>query len=112
MYDEIGPTIICYWTSIDFPGGHFGSGNSSKQRLFSAKYTTDLEVGYQVFKNLLAAVGGRNIFDAFPDKIANTKAAPIYSTTGGESDGEFYPRTGGPFGFNGAFWYVRLSATF
>jgi len=58
------------------------------------------------------AVGGRNIFNEYPDKIANTKASPIYSTTGGESDGELYPRTGGPFGFNGAFWYVRVSANF
>jgi iron complex outermembrane receptor protein len=92
--------------------GTYRDQNDYPGQLFSAKYTTDLEVGYQVFKNLLAAVGGRNIFNAFPDKIANTKATPIYSTTGGESDGEFYPRTGGPFGFNGAFWYVRMSATF
>jgi iron complex outermembrane receptor protein len=65
-----------------------------------------------VLKNLTAAIGGRNIFNAFPDKIANTAKSPIYPTTGGEADGELYPRTGGPFGFNGAFWYVRLSAQF
>ncbi|HEX3395400.1 MAG TPA: TonB-dependent receptor [Steroidobacteraceae bacterium] len=92
--------------------GTFRDQNDYPGQLFSATYTTDLEVGYQVFKNLLAAVGGRNIFNEFPDKIANTKASPIYSTTGGESDGELYPRTGGPFGFNGAFWYARLSVTF
>jgi iron complex outermembrane receptor protein len=71
-----------------------------------------LEIGYQVLKNLTAAIGGRNIFNAFPDKIANTAGTKIYPSTGGEADGELYPRTGGPFGFNGAFWYVRLSATF
>ncbi|HEY0747802.1 MAG TPA: TonB-dependent receptor [Steroidobacteraceae bacterium] len=92
--------------------GTFRDQNDYPGQLFSAKYTTDLEVGYQVLKNLLVAVGGRNINNQFPDKIANTKASPIYSTTGGESDGEFYPRTGGPFGFNGAFWYVRMSASF
>jgi iron complex outermembrane receptor protein len=92
--------------------GTYRDENDYPGQLFSAKYTTDLELGYQVFKNLLAAVGGRNIFNAFPDKIANTAKTPIYPTTGGESDGEFYPRTGGPFGFNGAFWYVRMSATF
>jgi iron complex outermembrane receptor protein len=92
--------------------GTYRDENDYPGQLFSAKYTTDLEVGYQVFKNLLAAIGGRNIFNAFPDKIANTAKTPIYPSTGGESDGEFYPRTGGPFGFNGAFWYVRVSATF
>jgi iron complex outermembrane recepter protein len=92
--------------------GTFRDQNDYPGQLFSATYTTDLELGYQVLKNLTAAIGGRNITNEFPDKIANTKASPIYSTTGGESDGELYPRTGGPFGFNGAFWYVRLSATF
>jgi iron complex outermembrane receptor protein len=92
--------------------GTFRDENDYPGQLFSAKYTTDLELGYQVLKNITAAIGGRNIFNAFPDKIANSKSSPIYPETGGESDGELYPRTGGPFGFNGAFWYVRLSATF
>lgn len=92
--------------------GTFRDQNDYPGQLFSAKSTTDLDLSYQVFKNLTAAIGGRNIFNAFPDVIANTAASPIYPSTGGESDGERYPRTGGPFGFNGAFWYVRLSATF
>jgi iron complex outermembrane recepter protein len=92
--------------------GTFRDQNDYPGQLFGAKYTTDMEVGYQILKNLTAAIGGRNIFNAFPDKIANSAASPIYPTTGGESDGELYPRTGGPFGFNGAFWYVRLSAQF
>lgn len=92
--------------------GTYRDENDYPGQLFSSKYTTDLEFGFQIFKNLLAAVGGRNIFNAFPDKIANTAASRIYPQTGGESDGEFYPRTGGPFGFNGAFWYARVSASF
>lgn len=92
--------------------GTFRDENDYPGQLFSAKETTDLDLSYQVLKHLTAAIGGRNIFNAFPDVIANTKASPIYPQTGGESDGERYPRTGGPFGFNGAFWYVRVSATF
>jgi iron complex outermembrane receptor protein len=92
--------------------GTYRDENDYPGQLFSTKWTTDLDLSYQVFKNFTAAIGGRNIFNAFPDPIANTKASPIYPQTGGESDGERYPRTGGPFGFNGAFWYVRLSATF
>jgi len=92
--------------------GTWRDENDYPGQLFSAKWTTDLDLSYQVFKNLTAAVGGRNIFNAFPDTIANSAKSPIYPQTGGESDGERYPRTGGPFGFNGAFWYVRLSASF
>ncbi|HEY2465931.1 MAG TPA: TonB-dependent receptor [Steroidobacteraceae bacterium] len=92
--------------------GTFRDQNDYPGQLFSASWTTDLELGYQVLKNITVAVGGRNIFNEFPDKIANTAASPISPITGGEQDGELYPRTGGPFGFNGAFWYVRLSASF
>jgi iron complex outermembrane receptor protein len=92
--------------------GTYRDENDYPGQLFSAKWTTDLDLSYEVFKNFTAAIGGRNIFNAFPDPIANTKASPIYPQTGGESDGERYPRTGGPFGFNGAFWYVRVSAAF
>ncbi len=92
--------------------GTWRDENDYPGQLFSAKWTTDLDLSYQVFKNLTAAIGGRNVFNAFPDTIANTSKARIYPQTGGESDGERYPRTGGPFGFNGAFWYVRLSASF
>jgi iron complex outermembrane receptor protein len=92
--------------------GTWRDENDYAGQLFSAKWTTDLDLSYQVFKNLTAAIGGRNIFNAVPDTIANTAKTQIYPQTGGESDGERYPRTGGPFGFNGAFWYVRLSASF
>ena len=92
--------------------GTYRDENDYPGQLFSKKWTTDLDLSYQVFKNFTVAVGGRNIFNAFPDPIANTAASHIYPQTGGESDGERYPRTGGPFGFNGAFWYVRVSATF
>jgi iron complex outermembrane recepter protein len=94
------------------------SGNIVAQQ-FGAKYTTDLELSYEVVKNVTAAIGGRNIFNAYPDKIANTYdpvtnpgGTRVYSTTGGLVDGEVYPRSGGPFGYNGAFYYARVVAKF
>src|SRR5882672_9231691 len=92
--------------------GTFRDENDYKGQLFSAKWTTDLDLSYEVFKHFTAAIGGRNIFNAFPDKIANTPSEHIYPSTGGDVVGQVYPRTGGPFGFNGAFWYVRVSAAF
>ncbi|GAC1452208.1 MAG: TonB-dependent receptor [Steroidobacteraceae bacterium] len=81
-------------------------------QLFGSKMTTDLDLSYAVWKGVTVAVGGRNIFNAYPDKIANSAANKVYPETGGLGDGEVYPRTGGPFGFNGAFWYVRVDAKF
>jgi iron complex outermembrane receptor protein len=92
--------------------GTYRDENDYPGQLFSAKWTTDLTLSYTFLKNFTASIGGRNIFNAFPDTIANTAKTRIYPETGGESDGERYPRTGGPFGFNGAFWYVRLVANF
>src|SRR6266480_3614181 len=78
-------------------------------QLFSAKFTTDLDLAYEGPMNITYAIGGRNIFNVFPDKLANLASNPIYPSTGGEVDGEVYPRTGGPFGYNGAFWYARVA---
>jgi iron complex outermembrane recepter protein len=86
---------------FDYPG-----------QLFSKKWTTDLDLGFEVWKNVTAAIGGRNIFNVYPDKIASTAKNQVYPQTGGLVDGEVYPRTGGPFGFNGAFFYFRLAAKF
>jgi iron complex outermembrane receptor protein len=32
----------------------------------------------------------------------------VYPLTGGTSDGQVFPRNGGPFDFNGGFYYTRL----
>jgi iron complex outermembrane receptor protein len=88
--------------------GTYRDQNDYPGQLFSAKFTTDLDLSYEVVKNVTLAIGGRNIFNAYPDKIAQG----TYSTTGGLIDGEVYPRTGGPFGFNGAFFYARFAAKF
>jgi iron complex outermembrane receptor protein len=53
-------------------------------------------------------VGANNLFNTHPDRIRNTADNPIYVLTGSTADGQVYPRLGGPFGFNGGLWYVRL----
>ena len=92
--------------------GTFRDENDYPGQLFSSKETTDLDLSYNVWRNITVAVGGKNITNQFPDKVKNSPANTVYSTTGGLIDGEVYPRTGGPFGFNGAFWYLRLAAKF
>ena len=92
--------------------GTWRDENDYPGQLFGAKYTTDLDFSYRVWKDVTLAIGGRNITNTYPDKIANSSKNFVYPTTGGLIDGQVYPRTGGPFGFNGAFYYVRFDAKF
>jgi len=88
-------------TNQDYPGQVFGD-----------KVTADLDVSYTIADQYTFTVGASNLFDEYPDKIAATSANPIYALTGGTADGQIYPRSGGPFGMNGGFWFVRLSAKY
>ncbi len=74
---------------------------------FGARATTDVDVSYTFADHYTLTVGGTNILDERPAKLT-PQSSPIYPITGGTSDGQIYPRNGGPFGFNGGFWYVRV----
>ena len=52
------------------------------------------------------------VFDEYPDRIAPSASTPIYALTNSLIDEQIYPRSGGPFGMNGAFYYTRLRVTF
>jgi iron complex outermembrane recepter protein len=106
---RMGPFIVSVHENYY---GTYRDQNDYPGQLFSAKFTTDLDLSYEVWKNVTAAIGGRNITNAYPDKLANTPGLTIYPQTGGAVDGEVYPRTGGPFGFNGAFYYARVAVKF
>ena len=87
--------------AVDYPGQTFGS-----------KATTDLDVTFNLAKAFSISAGVSNLFNTFPDKIANSAANKVYNVTGGLADGQVYPRNGGPFGFNGGMWYVRTKVNF
>jgi iron complex outermembrane receptor protein len=87
--------------------GTYRDQNDYPGQLFSAKFTTDIDFSYNLWENVTAGIGGKNIFNAMPDVVEG-----VNPLTGGLGDGERYPRTGGPFGFNGAFWYAHIGAKF
>jgi iron complex outermembrane receptor protein len=62
----------------------------------------DLEVSYDVSETFRVSVGANNILDHYPDKEG--LAANI-------NNGQIYTQNS-PFGYNGGFWYARLSARF
>ncbi|MBA3539249.1 MAG: TonB-dependent receptor, partial [Deltaproteobacteria bacterium] len=82
----------------------FKPDNPDNDEVFGAKVLFDVDVGYQVTKNLLLTIGADNLLDTFPDK--QTKEANI-------SSGRFvYSRNVSQFGQNGGFYYGKLQLTF
>ncbi len=75
---------------------------------FGGKFTTDLDVSYTFMDHYTLTVGANNLLNTKPDRIAPTSSNPIFALTGSTADGQIYPRSGGPFGINGGFWYARL----
>lgn len=79
---------------------HFGSfrdGSLDGIETFGAKTLFDSEVAYR-FDNIRLAVGARNLFNVYPDKVtveANT------------NNGTFIYPGASPFGYNGRYVYVR-----
>ncbi len=96
----------------DYPTEIDGNGSIRAGQEFGAKTTVDLDLSYTFMEKYTLTIGGANIFNEYPDKIEATEFNPIYTLTGGLSDGQVYPRSGGPFGINGGFYYASLKARF
>ena len=93
------------WTAAQ----DYGQTNGVANQRFGGKFTTDIEVSYTFADHFTLAVGAQNFGDEYPDRLRPTASLPIYPATGGSTaDGQIYPRNGGPFGFNGGFYYTRL----
>jgi iron complex outermembrane receptor protein len=66
---------------------------------FSAKWITDLDISYNLWGQVTVAAGASNIFDVYPDQnIAANSNSGIFIYSGIS-----------PFGFNGRYYYGRLS---
>lgn len=76
---------------------------------FSGKFVTDLDISYTFAERYTLTLGANNLFDTYPDKIAPSTVNPVYALTGSLADGQVYPRSGGPFGMNGGFYYLRVA---
>lgn len=86
---------------LEYPGQTFGE-----------KVLLDLDVSYTLSDTYTLTVGVNNLTDEYPDRIAPSVANPVYALTNSLADGQVYPRSGGPFGMNGGFWYTRLRAVY
>jgi outer membrane receptor protein involved in Fe transport len=63
---------------------------------YDSKTLVDAEAGYRVSEWFQLAIGGRNLFDEFPDRAIFDNSFGIFN----------FP-SASPFGFNGRYLYVR-----
>ncbi len=68
---------------------------------YSGEYLLDLEAAYDLTEDLAITLGAQNALDTFPDENTGARAGV----------GNRYSQYT-PFGFNGAFYYARLSYKF
>ncbi|MDQ3696882.1 MAG: TonB-dependent receptor [Gemmatimonadota bacterium] len=68
---------------------------------YSAKGLFDVELGFTAARVFKIAVGARNLFDTYPDRMSYNNGFDIFP----------YPPAS-PFGYNGRFVYTRLDVNF
>ena len=74
----------------------------SFDQTFAPRWLVNLEGSRRIAERLTIAVGAENAFDTYPDK--DSRLSQI-------NNGIIYPQFS-PFGFNGGFGYVRVTAKF
>ena len=75
--------------------------DSEDVAVYDGENLFDLELAYDLREDLTLTLGGQNVFDTFPDENTGARSGV----------GNRYSQYT-PFGFNGAFWYARLSYKF
>ncbi len=75
--------------------------DSEDGQVYDGEYLFDVEAAYSFNKSFTVTLGGQNVLDTFPEDNPGARSGV------GNQYSQF-----SPFGFNGAFWYARLSYKF
>jgi len=86
--------------------GHYSQMRDNQVYEFDAAYTADLDISYKIGKDIKVAIGATNIFDETPNKWDGL-SGDYY----GENGIKPYSRYS-PFGYSGAYYYLRASMEF
>ena len=95
-----------------------GSGESAQRQTYSGKWLTDIQGAYQLNNALVLTLGINNFLNQLPDlnEVGQARGGTLIDSTGvviADSPGVFtYDRRAAPFGFNGGFYYAKLSYNF
>lgn len=87
--------------------GNYANGNNNLDQVqeYAGKVFIDLEASLKVTDDIRIGVGGRNIFDEYPDKV------DFRQTNDDTHSGRLY-ESQGKLPWQGGFYYVRASVTF
>ena len=86
--------------------GSYSQMMDNKTYTFDEAYTVDLDLAYNFTKEFKLAVGGLNIFDTVPNKWDGLSGA-YYGSNGIKPYSRY-----SPFGYSGAYYYLRASLEF
>jgi len=91
--------------------GTVGGTTTNRQiiQTFGAKWLTDIDVTYRYSKRLSFSVGANNVFDVYPDENIRSRIVNGTAFNGFDNVGIFPYSSVSPFGFNGAFYYTKVS---
>ncbi|MEG3123395.1 TonB-dependent receptor plug domain-containing protein [Sphingomonas sp. GB1N7] len=84
------------------------AGNVDVIQKLKPKWVTDFSFTGQVNRNLSVTFGANNLFNVYPTQNIRSTAA----LTGADTFGAFPYSEFSPFGFSGAFYYVRAGVSF
>jgi iron complex outermembrane receptor protein len=88
------------------------AGNKQVIQTFQAKWITDLDVTYRAAKGLSFSLGANNLFNVYPTENIRSKVVGGTAFSGSDNVGIFPYSSVSPFGFNGAFYYGKVSYKF
>ncbi|HEY0968079.1 MAG TPA: TonB-dependent receptor [Opitutaceae bacterium] len=88
------------------------STNQQVIQNFGEKWITDLDLSYQVTERIRVSAGINNLGNVYPEKNLASVAAGSSAVNGTDNVGIFPYNGISPFGFNGAFYYTKLSLKF
>ena len=92
-------------------GSPAGAGTDIKTPV-KAAFITDLELSYRVASPLQLTIGANNLFNKYPTQTPYAEIRQPQLNSGSTSyAGNKYP-TSSPFGYNGGFYYARVSVKF
>jgi iron complex outermembrane receptor protein len=78
-----------------------GNGANFYGQSVPTAYITDIEAGYNLTSHIKWSIGANNVFDRYPPQAA--------LITTGASNTQIYPSIS-PYGFNGGYYYTRITA--
>ena len=94
--------------SINAAGQPVATTQKQVLQTFDPKWVTDLEVSYRHSRRFSVSVGANNLTDVYP--TTNIRSTTAFQ---GSDNVGIFPYNGvSPFGFNGAFYYTKVSLKF